>query len=100
MVLEGENYKAEHLDGSQVAWIVTPSMIPCAIGHLALSGPQFPYWTRSGFEAGGLLKSFEELFDTAFGILCFQLEVLLPGYPSPLVLHPNHGPITIWACEP
>jgi len=50
----------------------TPSVVLCASGYFTLSEPQFPYWARSAFETGGLLKSLEELFgqaQTTFGVL-------------------------------
>lgn len=57
--------QTEHWGGCQVTWILIPSMVLCAFEHFMLSKPQFPYWTRSGFETGGLLKSIEDLFGQA-----------------------------------
>lgn len=72
----------EHWDGNQVT--------------SSPSGPQFPFWTRSGLESGGFLKSFEDFFDqahTAFGILMSSTRNLFPRITSVLLscIYPHCG---------
>ena len=73
LLLEGEKGEVDRALGWKSGKLDSdPKCATLCFGHFALYGPQFPYWTRSGFETGGLLKSIEGLFGrahTTVGIL-------------------------------